>query len=147
MRQLRDTEKTTVFLTTHHLDEAEALCDRIQAIGHGAIVAEGTPDALALASVSYGPELALRSETAFQPPAQRGAPAAVPAVRVLIPVTEQLAPGRLHTLAASTRRPTSSMPNAPRSGVMWGPTSWSSMADCWSSELHSLLRGRASSRG
>ncbi len=33
----------TVFLTTHYLDEADALCDRISIIDGGVIVAEGTP--------------------------------------------------------------------------------------------------------
>lgn len=37
---------TTVFLTTHYLDEADALCDRVSIIDHGAIVAEGTPSEL-----------------------------------------------------------------------------------------------------
>ena len=37
---------TTVFLTTHYLDEADALCDRIAIIDHGKIVAEGTPEKL-----------------------------------------------------------------------------------------------------
>jgi len=37
---------TTVFMTTHYLDEADALCDRVAIIDHGTIVAEGTPDAL-----------------------------------------------------------------------------------------------------
>ena len=37
---------TTVFLTTHYLDEADALCDRILVIDHGLIVAEGTPEQL-----------------------------------------------------------------------------------------------------
>jgi ABC-2 type transport system ATP-binding protein len=37
---------TTVFLTTHYLDEADALCDRLAIIDHGRIVVEGTPDAL-----------------------------------------------------------------------------------------------------
>ena len=36
----------TVFLTTHYLDEADALCDRILVIDNGVIVAEGTPDSL-----------------------------------------------------------------------------------------------------
>ena len=41
VRRLRDTG-TTVFLTTHYLDEADALCDRLAIIDHGRIVAEGT---------------------------------------------------------------------------------------------------------
>jgi len=41
VRALRDTG-TTVFLTTHYLDEADALCDRLAIIDHGRIVAEGT---------------------------------------------------------------------------------------------------------
>ncbi|HLV57313.1 MAG TPA: ATP-binding cassette domain-containing protein [Natronosporangium sp.] len=42
IRRLRD-EGMTVFLTTHYLDEADALCDRIGIIDHGEIVTEGTP--------------------------------------------------------------------------------------------------------
>jgi ABC-2 type transport system ATP-binding protein len=37
---------TTVFLTTHYLEEADALCDRLAIIDHGSIVIEGTPDDL-----------------------------------------------------------------------------------------------------
>ena len=37
---------TTVFLTTHYLEEADALCDRLAIIDHGRIVAEGTSDQL-----------------------------------------------------------------------------------------------------
>jgi ABC-2 type transport system ATP-binding protein len=37
---------TTVFLTTHYLDEADALADRLAIIDHGLIVAEGTSDEL-----------------------------------------------------------------------------------------------------
>ncbi|MGH7902957.1 MAG: ATP-binding cassette domain-containing protein [Candidatus Dormibacteraceae bacterium] len=37
---------TTIFLTTHYLEEADALCDRLAIIDHGRIVAEGTPDEL-----------------------------------------------------------------------------------------------------
>jgi ABC-2 type transport system ATP-binding protein len=36
----------TVFLTTHYLEEADALCDRVLVIDAGRIVAEGTPQSL-----------------------------------------------------------------------------------------------------
>lgn len=45
VRRLRE-DGMTVFLTTHYLDEADALCDRIAIIDFGEIVAEGTPEAL-----------------------------------------------------------------------------------------------------
>ncbi|WP_184841197.1 ATP-binding cassette domain-containing protein [Allocatelliglobosispora scoriae] len=45
VRRLRD-EGMTIFLTTHYLDEADALCDRISIMDHGQIVAEGTPESL-----------------------------------------------------------------------------------------------------
>lgn len=43
---LRSERGSTVFLTTHYLDEADALCDRILVIDHGEIVASDTPEAL-----------------------------------------------------------------------------------------------------
>jgi ABC-2 type transport system ATP-binding protein len=46
IRALRDDHEATVFLTTHYLDEADALCDRILVIDHGTIVAEGSPSEL-----------------------------------------------------------------------------------------------------
>lgn len=36
----------TVFITTHYMDEAEELCDRVAIIDHGRIVRSGTPDEL-----------------------------------------------------------------------------------------------------
>ena len=46
VRTLHAEQGTTVFLTTHYLDEADALCDRILVIDAGRIVAEGSPDEL-----------------------------------------------------------------------------------------------------
>ncbi|HEX9864972.1 MAG TPA: ATP-binding cassette domain-containing protein [Acidimicrobiia bacterium] len=46
IRRLRDELDTTVFLTTHYMDEADLLCDRILVIDDGSIVARGTPEEL-----------------------------------------------------------------------------------------------------
>src|SRR5208283_3610183 len=40
------TDGLTVFVTTHYLDEADQLCDRIAIIDHGKIVATGSPSEL-----------------------------------------------------------------------------------------------------
>ena len=37
---------TTVLLTTHYMDEAYVLCDRIIIMDHGKFIAEGTPRGL-----------------------------------------------------------------------------------------------------
>src|SRR5262249_20337236 len=43
---LRDREEMTIVLTTHYLEEAERLCDRVAIIHAGTIVALDTPAAL-----------------------------------------------------------------------------------------------------
>ncbi|HEX4416411.1 MAG TPA: ATP-binding cassette domain-containing protein [Kofleriaceae bacterium] len=43
IRALRDQAGSTILLTTHYLEEADALCDRIMIIDAGKIVATGTP--------------------------------------------------------------------------------------------------------
>ncbi|MEV5310494.1 ATP-binding cassette domain-containing protein [Streptomyces sp. NPDC052610] len=48
VRRLRDEHGTTVFLTTHYLDEADALADRLVVVDRGTVAAEGTPAALKL---------------------------------------------------------------------------------------------------
>ncbi|MGW2720523.1 ABC transporter ATP-binding protein [Streptomyces sp. NPDC001492] len=48
IRGLRDEHGTTVFLTTHYLDEADALSDRLVIVDKGVVAAEGTPSALKL---------------------------------------------------------------------------------------------------
>jgi ABC-2 type transport system ATP-binding protein len=42
IRSFRDAGKT-VFVTTHYMDEAERLCDRVAVVDHGNIIALGTP--------------------------------------------------------------------------------------------------------
>jgi ABC-2 type transport system ATP-binding protein len=42
VKNLNDSERVTVFLTTHYMDEAERVAHRIAIIDHGKIVAQGT---------------------------------------------------------------------------------------------------------
>ncbi|AAL82013.1 daunorubicin resistance protein DrrA family ABC transporter ATP-binding protein [Pyrococcus furiosus DSM 3638] len=46
VRKLVDEEGKTVLLTTHYMQEAEELCDRIAIIDHGRIIALDTPEGL-----------------------------------------------------------------------------------------------------
>jgi ABC-2 type transport system ATP-binding protein len=46
VRGLNRKDGTTIFLTTHYLEEADRLCDRLAIIDHGHIVVAGMPDAL-----------------------------------------------------------------------------------------------------
>src|SRR5947208_1325181 len=48
VRDLRDEHDATILLTTHDLDEAARLADRIGILHHGRLVAEGTPEELAV---------------------------------------------------------------------------------------------------
>ncbi|MEU1313484.1 ATP-binding cassette domain-containing protein [Streptomyces cinnamoneus] len=43
VRRIRADRGTSVLLTTHYLDEADALADRLVVVDHGTVVAEGTP--------------------------------------------------------------------------------------------------------
>ena len=49
MKQL-ESQGLTIFLTTHYMEEAEALCDRVCIIKSGKKVAEGTIDEVIAAS-------------------------------------------------------------------------------------------------
>ncbi|HMG19011.1 MAG TPA: ABC transporter ATP-binding protein [Gemmatimonadales bacterium] len=62
IEELRDGHDATIVLTTHDLDEADRLCDRIAIINDGRIVAEDTPAGLkALVAEKYGKKPTLES--------------------------------------------------------------------------------------
>ncbi len=46
VKKLKAQHGITVLLTTHYMDEADSLCDRVAIIDHGKIIAEGTPSSL-----------------------------------------------------------------------------------------------------
>jgi ABC-2 type transport system ATP-binding protein len=46
LRKLREGNSMTVFLSTHYMEEAEALCNRVAIIDSGKIIAIGSPDEL-----------------------------------------------------------------------------------------------------
>src|SRR5450631_2661155 len=43
LTNLRDTRHLTMLITTHYMEEADRLCDRIAIVDHGTLVALGTP--------------------------------------------------------------------------------------------------------
>ena len=46
IRSLRDSRRMTILLTTHSMEEAETLADRVGIIDHGRLVVEGSPSEL-----------------------------------------------------------------------------------------------------
>ena len=75
VRQIRE-RGCTVFLTTHFMEEAERLCDRVLIIDHGKIVALDTPEALVRS-------LGVEKRLVFTMPENQAAPslASLPQVR------------------------------------------------------------------
>jgi ABC-2 type transport system ATP-binding protein len=56
IRELREVEGTTVLLTTHYMEEADELCDRVAIMDHGRIAVSGSPADL---KAAIGPEATL----------------------------------------------------------------------------------------
>ncbi len=76
VRRLRAEEGITVFMTTHYMEEADNLCDRIAIIDHGQIVALGTPSEL---KAGIGGDLLLLEVDGRPAPAKRAEATAAPA--------------------------------------------------------------------
>jgi ABC-2 type transport system ATP-binding protein len=66
----------TILLTTHNMDEAERLCDRVAIVDHGRVIAEGTPAEL-IASLHAASII----EFATEPPLEREALESLPGIR------------------------------------------------------------------
>jgi len=60
-------EKKTIVLTTHYIEEAERLCDRVAIIDHGKVIAEGSPRELKARSANT-----TRVEVRLSKPAESG---------------------------------------------------------------------------
>ena len=69
LRQLRD-EGTTILLSSHQLEEVDALADRLAILDTGTVIAEGTPDVLKAALGGDRVTLRLREFTAADEAAQ-----------------------------------------------------------------------------
>jgi len=112
LRALHAEGETTLFLTTHAMEEADALCQRVGIVDRGRVVADGTPAALKAALGGDvvilgldGPEAERRAERARQALARvdgvsRVAPGSVPG---WIRVTVRDGPRRLPALLDAVR--------------------------------------------
>ncbi len=107
IRELR-ANGATIFLTTHYLDEADALCDRILVIDHGVIVASGSPEELKQQVSGDAVRLALADETQQDTvvkvveslPGATEATAEAGTVSFRVPKGGSVLPGLLRTLDA-----------------------------------------------
>lgn len=66
--ELRRDRRLTVLLTTHYLEEADHLCDRLAIVDHGKVVVEGTPNDLKAGI--RGDTVTLQVDGASEPAAQ-----------------------------------------------------------------------------
>jgi ABC-2 type transport system ATP-binding protein len=77
LRGLRD-EGRTILLTTHYMDEAERLCDRVAVVDHGKVIALGSPaELISRIGGEHLVEFALREETPLAEDGLRSLPAVV----------------------------------------------------------------------
>ncbi len=106
IRGLREKLGTTVFLTTHYLEEADALCDRVLVIDHGKIIAEGVPDELKrrisgdVVTLSVNGDQSRATAILGRHPGVREISADGRAIRMTVEHGEEALPGMLRALDA-----------------------------------------------
>jgi ABC-2 type transport system ATP-binding protein len=117
LRSFRD-QGRTVLLTTHYMDEAERLCDRVAVVDHGKIIALGSPaELIARLGGEHLVEFSVAQKDGLDEEVLKALPAAVAVRReednfclavtaphVTIPALLQLLESRSLTLAALTTR-------------------------------------------
>jgi ABC-2 type transport system ATP-binding protein len=103
---LRSKLGTTIFLTTHYLEEADALCDRVLVIDNGKIIAEGVPDELKrqisgdVVTLSVGGDSARAKTILADYPGVREISLDNKAIRMTVEHGEEALPGMLRALDA-----------------------------------------------
>ena len=118
IRRLRAEHGTTIVLTTHYLDEADALAERVVVIDHGRVIADDTPARLKADLAGDGITLTFADRADAMRAARRAdrisggatvalADTAVAAVRIRVADGPALLPGLLADLAGAGVRATS----------------------------------------
>ena len=104
IRALRTELSTTVFLTTHYLEEADALCDRVLVIDNGKIIASGAPDELKreisgdVVTLSVNGDIGLAEQKLAAEPGVRDIAVDGRAVRLSVEHGEEALPALLRVL-------------------------------------------------
>ncbi len=97
IRTLRELGKT-IFLTTHYLDEAQALADRVTIVKDGVVVAEGPPGALGSGDGAY--------QVAYERDGRRVEHRTVDPTRLLNELTSEALAGGWRLEGLTVNRPT-----------------------------------------
>jgi ABC-2 type transport system ATP-binding protein len=107
IRGLRERLGATIFLTTHYLDEADALCDRVLIIDNGKIVAEGSPEELKrrisgdVVTLKVSGDPGIASEILAGQPGVRDIATEQHSLRLAVEHGEEALPGLLRALDAA----------------------------------------------
>jgi ABC-2 type transport system ATP-binding protein len=113
IRSLRSDLGTTVFLTTHYLEEADALCDRVLVIDNGKIIAAGSPEELKrqisgdVVTLSVSGDLGMAERVLAAEPDVRDIAIEGHALRLSVEHGEEALPGLLRALDRAGLRLTS----------------------------------------